>query len=82
MSTQDLQAAYETALEKAQKLMADKDAAITAIRAKYTAKLQAANDDAAAAHKAWLTAEAIDGLAGRDDREEVARSLGLTIPTE
>ena len=75
-----LRADYEAAEQKAQKLMAEKDAAMDDIRSHYGDALRAANDEAAAAQKALCDAEAAAALVGRDDAETVAANLGLTLP--
>jgi hypothetical protein len=78
--TDTLKARFEKAEAAAHQLQADKDKAVRHARDKYAAKLQKANDQAAAAQKEWLDAEAVDALLDRPDGERVARSLGLTLP--
>ena len=58
---------YQSAEQKAQKLMFDKDEAILKVRDRYGEKLRAANDDAAAAQKRLADAEAAQALAERRD---------------
>ena len=77
--TADLQAAYETAEQKAFKLQADRDDAIAKVREKYNQKIKDANDVTAVAQKAYLDALAADGLRDRPDGQAVAQALGLTL---
>ena len=78
-SVAQLKKRAESAEAKAQKLQADKDKAVDAARGKYAERLQAAVDEAAAAQKEWLDAEAAEQLRDRPNGERVARSLGLEL---
>ena len=75
--TDTLRKRWQDAEAKAQKLQADKDDALAKTRDRYSEKLRAAADDAAAAQKEWLDALAGDSLLDRPDGEQIARSLGL-----
>lgn len=75
-----LRSDYEKAEAKAQKIMADKDEALAKIRERFTERLQAANDDAAAKQKVWADAEAANALLDRPDGGLVAERLGLELP--
>lgn len=70
---------YEKAEAKAQKIMADKDDALQKVLDQYGDRLRKANDDAAAAQKELLNAEAVESLKDRPDGDQVAASLGLSI---
>lgn len=80
--TDDLKAKWEKAEADAQKLMADKDDAVAKVFARYADRLQKANQRAADAQKEWNDAVAAQGLVGRDDAEDVADRLGLTLPSD
>jgi hypothetical protein len=77
--TKKLRGEWEQAEQKAQQLQAEKDDAIDKLRAKYTQKLRDAVDEAAAAQKRFLDAEAADALRDRPDGKAVADALGLTL---
>jgi hypothetical protein len=93
-TTKDLKTAWQDAEAKAQDIMAQKDEAITKVRDRFTAKLQDATDKAAHAQRAYLQAEAAQGLVGRDDAgitaarlieeggltPEAVEAAGITIP--
>lgn len=88
----DLEHAWLQAEAKAQKLQADKDAALTKVRDQYNTKVAKAVDEAAAAQKAYLDDQVIQSLLDRIDPDapdpdaERARiqaqaaALGLTLP--
>jgi DNA-nicking Smr family endonuclease len=81
-TTKDLKTAWQDAEAKAHKLQADKDQALAKVRDRYADKQRKANDEAAAAQKAYLDAQATDELRSRDDQDEAARiaeNLGLTL---
>ena len=78
--TDDLRDKYEQAEAKAHKLQADRDEALAKVREKHDQPLRDAIDEAAAAQKAYLDAEAAQALVGRPDAEKVAADLGLTLP--
>jgi hypothetical protein len=78
-STSELKKQFEQAEADAQKLMAEKDAAVDKARSKYADRLRKANDKAAEAQKRWLDAEAADALRDRPDGEAVASALGLSL---
>jgi DNA anti-recombination protein RmuC len=75
-----LRSDYEKAEQHAQKIMADKDDAVAKVQEKYGDRLRKANDQAAAAQKALMDAEAANALLGRPDGESVAEALGLKLP--
>lgn len=75
-----LRSEYESAEQKAQKIMGDRDDALAKVRDRFDQKLRDANDAAAEAQKALCDAEAAAALVGRDDAEDVANKLGLTLP--
>lgn len=80
-----LRSAYEKAEADAQKIMAEKDEALSKIRDRYGDKLRAANDDAAAAQKRLGDAVAAQALANRTDMDDAAKQnlatrLGLELP--
>lgn len=70
---------YEDAEAKAQKLQAEKDDALAKVRDRYSDKLAAAVDAAAAAQREWLNAEVVGSLRDRPDGEQVAQTLGLSL---
>lgn len=75
-----LRKASQDAEAKAQKLMAEKDDAMSKVRDRYSAKLAKATDEAAAAQKQLADAEAAQALMDRPDGPSVADALGLTLP--
>jgi DNA anti-recombination protein RmuC len=75
-----LRADYEKAEQHAQKIMADKDDAVAKVQEKYGDRLRKANDQAAAAQKALMDAEAANALLDRPDGQSVAEALGLELP--
>jgi predicted RNase H-like nuclease len=79
-TTKNLKKAWQDAESAAIALQNEKDEAIDKVRAKYGDRLRKANDEAAAAQKKYLDAEAAAALVGRDDAELVASNLGLTLP--
>lgn len=70
---------WQDAEAKAIKLQNDRDEALDKVRTRFNEKLTAAVDEAAAAQKAFLDAQVVDSLRGRDDGEVVARTLGLSL---
>ena len=82
MSTKNLQAEYDEAIDNAYKIQAEKDAALAAVKDEYGDKLRDANDKAAQAQKALLDAQAADALLDRPDGQDVAHALGLKLPVE
>lgn len=82
MSVDELREAWLAAEQRAQAIMAEKDAALQAVRDEYGARLRQANSDASAAQKAMLNAEASAALVGRDDAHLIARNLGLELPEQ
>lgn len=79
MSTDELQKAYDEAMQNAYDVQAQKDQALEDVKAEYGEKLRAANVAAAEARQALGDAQAVDGLEGREDAAEVADKLGLTL---
>jgi DNA-nicking Smr family endonuclease len=93
-TTKDLKAAWQDAEARAQDLQAKKDEAIQNVRDRFVAKLQDATDKAAHAQRAYLQAEAAQGLVGRDDAgitaarlieeggltPEAVEAAGITLP--
>lgn len=77
--TQKLREEWEQAEAHAIALQNEKDAAIDAVRAKYTDQCRDATNDAAAKQKLYLDADAGDALRDRPDGESVARALGLSL---
>ena len=78
-STEDLQAKFEQAEAKAQKLQSDKDEALQNVRDRFSDKQRQATDKAAEAQKAWADAVAADALRDRPDGAKIAEALGLTL---
>jgi vacuolar-type H+-ATPase subunit E/Vma4 len=77
--TKSLQKAFEDAEAHAQKIMADKDEALSKVRDRYADKLRDANNEAAEAQKAWLDAQVAQDLLDRPDGEALAASLGVDL---
>lgn len=74
-----LRAQFEAAEQKAQKIMAQKDADLARIRNKYRERLQRANQQTADVQKRLNDAEAVEQLKDRPDGEAVAKALGLEL---
>lgn len=75
----ELKKRFTDAEAKAHKLQAEKDDALAKVRSRFGDRLRKATDDAAAAQKAWLDAEAAESLKDRPDGEQVAQTLGLSL---
>ena len=82
MSLDKLRSDYQAAEQAAQKLGNEYDTAKQKLKDRYTKRLRAANDKAAAAQKAFLDAEAATALKGREDSRGLAKALGLTDTAE
>jgi hypothetical protein len=65
--------------EKAEKAAIEASNKYDADRQEQRAKVQEANNKAAAAQKAWLDAEVRESLKDRPDGEAVAVSLGINL---
>lgn len=79
-STKALKTKWQNLEAKAVDLQNEKDADLDKLRAKYADRQRKAVDEAAAAQKEYLDAEAVQPLLDRPDGEAVAKALGLELP--
>jgi hypothetical protein len=65
--------------ERVYKVQATRESALAAVHDKYDKQLIDAKEEAVKAQKLLCDAEAVSGLADRDDAEAVAASLNLEL---